>query len=56
LRGGVPLPLTTEDLVATRDEIRATTAEWMQTARSYALHANQAGSYDDVLSYLGRKR
>jgi AAA+ superfamily predicted ATPase len=56
MRGGVPLPLTTEDLVATRDEIRATTAEWMQTARSYALHANQAGSYDDVLSYLGRKR
>ena len=40
--------------MATRDEIRATTAEWMQTARSYALHANQAGSYDDVLAYLAQ--
>ena len=25
-------------------------------ARSYALHANQAGTYDDVLAYLEQKR
>jgi tetratricopeptide (TPR) repeat protein len=56
MRSGVPLPLGTDELLAARGTARPTTAEWMQTARSYALHANQAGSYDDVLAYLGKKR
>jgi hypothetical protein len=54
MRDGVPRPITTKDLLAAARERKPTTAEWFQTARNYALHANQAGSYDAVLEYLGR--
>src|SRR5262249_24696867 len=52
---GVPRPLTTGDLEAALRKRKATTAEWFETARNYAIHANQAGSYDAVLEYLGRR-
>jgi transitional endoplasmic reticulum ATPase len=55
MRDGVPRPLTTDDLLAAARKRKPTTAEWFQTARNYALHANQAGSYDAVLEYLGRR-
>jgi transitional endoplasmic reticulum ATPase len=55
MRDGVPRPITTDDLLAAARKRKPTTAEWFQTARNYALHANQAGSYDAVLEYLGRK-
>jgi SpoVK/Ycf46/Vps4 family AAA+-type ATPase len=55
MRDGVPRPLTTGDLVDAVGKRKATTAEWFQTARNYALHANQAGSYDAILEYLGRR-
>jgi transitional endoplasmic reticulum ATPase len=55
MRDGVPRPITSDDLLAAARKTKATTAEWFQTARNYALHANQAGSYDAVLEYLGRR-
>lgn len=55
MQARVPLPLETGDLDAALKSARSTTAEWMQTARSYALHANEAGTYDDVLAYLERR-
>jgi transitional endoplasmic reticulum ATPase len=55
MRDGVPRPLTTDDLLSAARKRKPTTAEWFQTARNYALHANQAGSYDAVLEYLGRR-
>ena len=54
MRDGVPRPLTTDDLLAATRKSKATTAEWFQTVRNYALHANQAGSYDAILEYLRR--
>jgi transitional endoplasmic reticulum ATPase len=56
MKAAIPLPLQTGDLLAALKGTRPTTAEWMHTARSYALHANQAGTYDDVLAYLELKR
>jgi SpoVK/Ycf46/Vps4 family AAA+-type ATPase len=53
LADGVPRPITTDDLLSGARRRRPTTAEWFQTARNYALHANQAGSYDAILEYLG---
>jgi SpoVK/Ycf46/Vps4 family AAA+-type ATPase len=55
MRDGVPRPITTDDLLAAARKRKPTTAEWFQTVRNYALHANQAGSYDAVLEYLGRR-
>jgi SpoVK/Ycf46/Vps4 family AAA+-type ATPase len=54
MRDGVPRPITTENLLAAASTRKATTAEWFQTVRNYALHANQAGSYDAILEYLRR--
>ena len=53
LADGVPRPITTGDLLAAVRRRKPTTAEWFRTARNYALHANQAGSYDAILDYLG---
>ncbi|HYY63159.1 MAG TPA: AAA family ATPase [Gaiellaceae bacterium] len=55
MKADVPLPLQTRDLEAALKIARPTTGEWMQTARSYALHSNEAGTYDDVLAYLERR-
>ncbi|MBN1261311.1 MAG: AAA family ATPase [Anaerolineae bacterium] len=49
---GVPDPLTTRDLLAVIKTMRPTTKEWFESARNYALYANQSGLYDDILDYL----
>jgi len=54
LRDGVPRPLRTKDLLAAARKRQPTTAEWFATARNYVLHANQAGSYDEIAAYLRR--
>jgi AAA+ superfamily predicted ATPase len=53
LTDGVPRPITTDDLLKGLKRRKPTTNEWFQTAKNYALHANQAGSYDAILEYLG---
>ncbi len=49
---GLPEPIHTKDLVKAAKKHRATTKEWFNTARNYALYANDSGLYDDILSYL----
>ncbi len=52
LRDRVSRPLTTRDLLDAAGVVRPSTREWFATARNYALYANQAGTYDEVLKYL----
>jgi transitional endoplasmic reticulum ATPase len=52
MKTGVPKPLTTKDLIAAAGGLKPTTKEWFATARNYALYANQAGLYDDILKYV----
>jgi len=33
-------------------ERRATTVEWLTTARNYARYSNESGQYDEVLEFL----
>jgi transitional endoplasmic reticulum ATPase len=35
-------------------EVRATTLEWLTTARNYARYANEGNQYDDVLAFLDK--
>ncbi len=49
-------PLSTKELAAAAKRIKPSTVEWFSTAKNYALYANQAGHYDEVLSYLKLKR
>ncbi len=52
MRSGKPVPLTTQDLLSTIKETRPTTREWFDSARNYAVYANEGGLYDDILAYL----
>ena len=49
-------PITTKDLVKAIKQHKPTTLEWFSSARNYALYANEAGLYDDILKYLKIKK
>ncbi len=53
---GVPEPIQTKDLIAAAKRHKPTTREWFNTARNYALYANESGLYDDILAYLKIKK
>ena len=52
MRTGKPTPLGTDDLTKALKTVKPTTNEWFQTAKNYALFANESGLYDDILKYL----
>lgn len=56
IRTGTPQPLQTKDLEQAIKKHRATTKEWFSTAKNYALFANEAGIYDEILDYLKIKK
>jgi SpoVK/Ycf46/Vps4 family AAA+-type ATPase len=56
MQGGRVVPLTTDILLRTASDVRPTTRAWFESARNYALYANQSGLYDEVLTYLGIKK
>lgn len=53
---GVPEPISTRDLLDAVSKHKPSTQEWFNTARNYALYANQSGLYDDILEYLRIKK
>jgi transitional endoplasmic reticulum ATPase len=56
MREGRVVPLTTEDLLQTARDLRPSTKAWFESAKNYALYANQSGFYDDVLSFLNIRK
>ncbi len=52
LRSGRTEPLEMADLLAALRKSRPTTLEWFETARNYAIYANEGGMFDEVLAYL----
>ncbi|MFC4633651.1 AAA family ATPase [Dokdonia ponticola] len=51
-KDGIPKPLTTKDILKGIKKSKPTTKEWFRSAKNYALYANDAGLYDDILDYL----
>lgn len=49
-------PITTKDLINACKKHKASTSEWFTTAKNFALFANEAGLYDDILHYLKIKK
>lgn len=49
---GEVVALETKDLVEAIKKHRPSTKEWFNTAKNYALYANQSGLYDDILKYI----
>lgn len=56
LAKGAIQPIETKDLLKAAKQHRATTLEWLASARNYALYANEAGLYDEILQYLKLKK
>ena len=54
LEHNTEVPIDQGHLVAALGEIKATTVEWLTTARNYARYANEGGQYDEVLEFLRR--
>jgi len=52
MKSGVPVPITTGDLLKASGKLKPTTKDWLASARNYALYSNESGLYDDVLTYL----
>jgi len=52
MKSGVPSPIQTKDLIRAAKRHKASTKEWFNSARNYALYANDSGLYDEILKYL----
>ena len=55
VKTGKVRPIGSRDFAAALKEVRATTQAWFDTAKNYALYANEGGLYDDLLTYLKRR-
>ena len=53
---GIPKPINTSDLKKAIKKHKPSTQEWFMTAKNFAMFANDAGLYDDVLKYLNIKK
>lgn len=47
-------PVSRRHLEAARAEARATTVEWLSTARNYVKYSNEGGFYDEVKAFLDK--
>jgi transitional endoplasmic reticulum ATPase len=56
MKEGRVVPLTTEDLLLACKGMKPSTRAWFESAKNYALYANQGGFYDDVLTFLGIRK
>ncbi|MCB1062187.1 MAG: AAA family ATPase [Verrucomicrobiae bacterium] len=56
MKSGQIVPVTQKLLLKTAKQVKPSTRKWFESAKNYALYANQSGFYDDVLEYLGIKR
>jgi len=52
---GRTVEMTGRDLLRAAKKVKATTKEWLTSARNHALYANESGMYDDILDYLKMK-
>ena len=55
-KDGIPKPMNTKDLVKAFTKMKPSTKEWFNSAKNYALYANDSGLYDDILTYLKIKK
>ena len=52
MKTGVPQPISTRDLLDAAKKHHASTKEWFNTAKNYAMFANESGIYDEILKYI----
>jgi transitional endoplasmic reticulum ATPase len=52
MKSGALAPIGGKDLLEAAKRHKPTVRDWFETARNYALYANQSGLYDDILAHL----
>lgn len=55
IKNGIPTALEMKDLTNAVKKVKPSTKEWFQTAKNYAVYANDSGIYDEILTYLKLK-
>lgn len=50
------IPLSTADLIGALKAVKPSTQAWFESAKNYALYANQSGLYDPIADYLGLRQ
>ncbi|MHB0754204.1 AAA family ATPase [Polaribacter sp. M15] len=55
-KDGIPKPLQSKDILKAIKKVKPSTKEWFNSAKNYALYANDSGLYDEVLTYLKIKK
>lgn len=56
IRRGEVRMIGQQDFERALKEVRPSTGPWMNTARNVAMFANDGGAYDDLVSYLKRRK
>ncbi len=56
IESGDVRPVNMDDIKRAASDIRASTRPWFETAKNYAMFANEGGVYDDLLDYLKEHR
>lgn len=56
MKEGRVVPIQNKMLQAAAKRLQPTTGPWFESARNYALYANQSGQYDEILTFLGLKK
>ena len=56
MRKGAVVPVSGKMLLNACKNVKPSTRKWFESAKNYALYANQSGFYDDVLVYMGLKK
>ena len=52
MKAGVLRSIAEKDLIEAAKRHKPSVRDWFDTAKNYALYANQSGLYDDILAHL----
>ncbi len=53
MKSGKIVPVSQRQLIRSARNVKPSTKKWFESAKNYAMYANQSGFYDEVLDYLG---
>jgi len=56
LASGTARPIARDDLEQALREVKPSTRPWFESAKNYALFANESGTFDELLAYMRRRR
>ena len=56
IRSGSPRPIDMNDVKRAMKQVKPSTRTWMESAKNYAIFANEGGDYDELAAYLRTRK